>query len=120
MTRVLIVEAEPWLSDHYGHILEGDGHAVVHASDGHTAMDLIDGEPPDVIVLGLLLHGPSGIALLHELQSYTDTAKIPVIVCTGLGDIKLSDLRPYGVKRLVNSATMQPDDLVVAVRSVLT
>jgi hypothetical protein len=57
--------------------------------------------------------------LLHELQSYTDTADIPVIVSTNLPNIELEELEPYGVKSLLNSASMKPSDIVAAVRSVV-
>ena len=68
----------------------------------------------------MLLSGGTGLALLHELQSYTDTGDIPVVLCTNIaGDLDVKDLRPYGVRRLLDKTTMHPDDVTVAIRSVL-
>ncbi len=117
---ILIIESEPWLGDHYQHVLERHNFTVARAADGHTAIDMIDDSPPSAIVMSALLHGPSAFALLHELQSYTDTGKIPVIVSSSFSDLTLDDLRPYGVHRLINSISMHPQDIVAAVRSVLT
>lgn len=116
---VLIVESEPWLGDHYQRTFEKHGFSVTRASHAYIAIDMIDENPPAAIVLSLMLNGPSALALLHELQSYVDTGDIPVVVCSSLPQISLEELRPYGVQRLLDSTSMQPNDVVGAVRSVL-
>ncbi len=116
---VLVIESEPWLGDHYEQSLQKSGYAVARASNPYAAIDMIDEQQPTAIVMSLLLSGAGGLGLLHELQTYVDTAAIPVIVCSSLPNIKLDDLKPYGVMRLLNSATMQPNDIAMAVRSVL-
>lgn len=117
---VLIIESEPWLGDHYEQSLQKSGYAVARAMNPYTAIDMIDEHQPAAIVMSLLLSGAGGLGLLHELQTYVDTAAIPVVVCSSLPNIKLEDLKPYGVMRLLNSTTMQPNDVALAVRSVLT
>lgn len=114
---VLVIESEPWLGDRYQSALEKGGFGVARALNAYTAMDLIDDNPPVAIVMSLLLDGPGAVGLLHELQSYVDTASIPVIVCSSSPNFDIEELRPYGVQRLMNSSTMQPDDLAAAVRS---
>jgi CheY-like chemotaxis protein len=85
-----------------------------------SAIVAIDDLWPDVIVLDVLLTGGTAFTLLHELQSYGDTGQVPVILCTNMAEsLKLEDLERYGVKRIVDKTTMQPDDLVAAVRGVL-
>jgi len=119
MTHVMVIESEPWLGDHYQRHIERAGFSVVRASNAYTAIDLVDTQLPAAIVLNLFLSGPSAIGLLHELQSYTDTTNIPVIVCGNVSDISMDDLRPYGVTHMIDSRTMQPDDLPAALRSAL-
>lgn len=118
MSKVLVIESDKWLGDHYQRSLEKHGYEVLRTPNGHEAVDIIDDHMPVAIVMGLLLDGPTGLALLHELQSYVDTAAIPVVICTALSDITLDDLEPYGVQRLINTMTMQPNDVVAAVRGV--
>lgn len=116
---VFILENDKWLGDHYQQTLESQDFKVIRSDDPHEAMDMIDDELPDVIVMSLMFNGSGGIGLLHELQSYVDTAKIPIIFCTAQTSVPLEDWEPYGVKKLLNSSNMKPGDLTAAVRSVL-
>lgn len=119
MSHVLIVESEPWLGDHYQRTFERHGYTISRATNAYTAIEMIDEQLPAAIVMSLMLDGPSALGLLHELQSYVDTAAIPVIVCTSLSRITEDELRPYGVHRLIDSTMMQPEEVVGAVRSAL-
>ncbi len=115
---VLIIEDDVWLGELYEQTLRSAGFATRLASNGHVAIELIDAQLPQVIVLDMLLTGGTGMTLLHELQSYTDTAAIPIIVCSSINELALEDMAAYGVKRLLDKATMHPNDIVTAVRSV--
>ncbi len=116
---IFIIEDDLWQADQYQLILEAAGYAVRSFDNGLSAIAAVDEIRPNVIVLDMLLAGTTGLTLLHELQSYTDTGEVPVILCTNLADeIKLSDVVPYGVQRILDKTTMQPYDLVTAVRSI--
>lgn len=117
---ILIVEDDAWLAALMIRALEAAGYRVMHAAHALDAIDRVDASLPSVIILDVLLTATTGFALLHELQSYSDTGTIPVILCTNLADtLQLDDVRPYGVRRILDKTIMQPDDLVAAVRSVL-
>jgi len=118
---ILVVEDDDWLSEQYSRVLSAAGYMVECVSDALSAIEKIDDISPGVIVLDVLLTGSTAFTLLHELQSYSDTGSIPVILCTNIAsDLKFDDLKPYGVKRILDKSTMVPDDLVVSVRSVLS
>ncbi|AHB42444.1 response regulator BaeR [Candidatus Saccharibacteria bacterium RAAC3_TM7_1] len=118
--QLIIVEDDQWLAEHYRRVLEREGYEIYHAPHALAAIDLIDDVRPQAIILDVLLTGTNALALLHELQSHTDLAKIPVILATNLADqIMLDDVQSYGVKRILNKATMHPEDIITAVRSVL-
>lgn len=117
---VLIIEDDVWLAEQFGRTLESAGFSTRQVSSGHVAMDVIDEQAPRVVLLDFLLTGGTAMTLLNELQSYTDTAKIPIILSTNLASqIDLKDVSSYGVKRILDKTTMQPDDIVTAVRSVI-
>lgn len=119
-SSILIVEDDTWLAELMARALEAADYQVTHAAHALDAIDRVDVLPPDAIILDVLLTATTGFALLHELQSYGDTGDIPVVLCTNLADtIQLGDVRPYGVRRILDKTTMQPDDLIAAVRSVL-
>lgn len=117
---VLIVEDDPWLAEQFQRTLEHAGFTARSVVSGHIAMEMIDDSPPKVVVLDMLLTGGTAMTLLHELQSYTDTAAIPVILCTNLAtQLSPKDVAQYGVVRILDKTTMHPEDIVTAVRSAL-
>lgn len=117
--RVLIVESEPWMGDQYERSLALEGFTVQRATNAHAAIELIDEDPPSAIIMSMLLSGTSGVGLLHELQTYSDTAGIPVVVCGNTSELTFDELEPYGVRRILDSSTMKPQDVPAAIRSVL-
>ncbi len=118
--KVVLIESDPWLGEHFGQVLERDGFAVTHVSHAYAAVDAINNDRPDAIGMSMMLSGVNGLNLLHELQSYTDTATIPVVVWSAQPDgVSLEDLQPYGVQRVLDTTTMQPGDVAAALRSVL-
>lgn len=120
MTKILLIEDDAWLAELEAGILQRAGYDVTVASSGLEAIDMVDKERPDGIVADVLLAGSTVFALLHELQSYKDTDKIPVVLCTNLADQFTADqLESYGIMRVVDKTTMDPAELVAAVRSVM-
>lgn len=117
---ILVVEDDEWLSEQYARVLSAAGYKVAVAPHILAAIQVIDSFNPDAIVLDVLLTGSTAFTLLHELQSYSDTGAIPVIICTNMaGELSIDNLRPYGVKKILDKTTMLPGDLAAALRSVL-
>lgn len=120
MTRVLLVEDDAWLAETEARVLSTAGYDVVTVPHALAAIDVIDTQSPDIIILDVLLAGSTAFALLNELQSHDDTKAIPVVLCTNLAEqFDDNKLAEYGVRRVVDKTTMHPDDLVVAVKAVL-
>lgn len=118
--HVLLVEDDQWLGDHFARMLERAGYHVSRATNGVAAMDAVDTMRPDVIVLDIFMPGPNGFVLLHELQSHSDLAHIPIILCSNAAaDISEDLMKPYGIVAKLDKATMEPDDLSAAIRKVL-
>jgi CheY-like chemotaxis protein len=119
-SSVLIVEDDKWLAEQYARVLKLAGYKTTVSLHALAAIEVIDDIHPDAIVLDVLLAGSTAFALIHELQTYEDTGKIPIILCTHLAsELSLENLKPYGVKRIIDKSVMVPDDLVSAVKSVL-
>jgi len=115
---VLIIEDDDWLAEQYSRILSKQKYIIKISSNALDAIIAIDDFHPDAIIVDLLLTGSTALTLLHELQSYEDIGMIPVIMCTNLAnEISIDNLKPYGVRRIIDKATMMPDDLLIALRS---
>lgn len=74
------------------------------------AMQALDDGLPDLIFLDVMLTGPDGFSFLNEMISYTDTAKVPVVIMSGI-DFKKVNLDVYGVVGVLNKDTMKPEDI---------
>lgn len=77
--RVLVVDDEDTVREVVARYLERDGYRVAVASDGDAALDAIERQPPDLIVLDLMLPGVEGLEVLRRVRRTSD---VPVIVLT--------------------------------------
>lgn len=118
MKHILLVEDDPWLADCMATWLQTAGHTVVWARDIIAALDACDEQIPDVIVLDIMLPAANGVQLLHQLASYDDVAKIPVILCSSIAPPHIIDLAAYGVRLFLDKAHVTPYSLRAAVKEV--
>lgn len=120
MTTILIVEDDEWLAEQQVRTLTAAGFTTLCAPHALAAMDVIDTQQPDVILLDVLLAGPNAFTLLHELQSHADLAAIPVVLCTNSADMLAGeDMAGYGIVRVLDKASMTPADVVAAIKKAL-
>ncbi len=78
--RVLIVDDDESVRTLLRLTLPADAFAVTEAADGDEAMELIERDPPDAVLLDWLMPGRSGAEVLAELRS--EHPGLPVIVLT--------------------------------------
>lgn len=108
--KLLIVEDNDWQADLLKRECAESGFEVSVANNAFAAMELLDAQPFDVIVLDIMLPGSNGLALLHELRSYPDLAQIPVIVVTS-SSVTDQNLAPYGVFRVLDKGTIDSGEV---------
>lgn len=89
---------------------EKSGQSVQIFHNAISVMNALNDNFPDLIFLDILLTGPDGFTFLNELISYEDTSKIPIVIVSSL-DFKNQDLSHYGVVKILDKATMTPDDI---------
>lgn len=79
--NIICVEPDNLLAKVYQKTFVGDAKDVVRiCPDPQGALDQIDAQKPDYIVLEPQLAPLSGFAFLHELRTYEDFRNIPVII----------------------------------------
>jgi DNA-binding response OmpR family regulator len=113
-TTVLVVEDDHDLRASFRTTLALAGFLVREAPDGLHALKQIDQEPPDLVVLDLMLPNVSGLDVQQEIASNTFTRAIPIIVVTGTS----LDLDHLSVSCILRKPIL-PDDLVMAVQRCL-
>ncbi len=113
---ILVVDDDPKIVRLVRTYLERDGHAVIEAGDGRSALAAIALEQPRLIVLDVMLPEVDGLSVLAALRR---TSRTPVIVLSargGVGD-RIDGLEA-GADDYVPKP-FSPAELVVRVRRVL-
>jgi DNA-binding response OmpR family regulator len=70
--RALVVDDEPSLVTVVAGYLAREGYAVDTAADGEAALATARRQPPDVVVLDLMLPGIDGIEVCRQLRTFSD------------------------------------------------
>ena len=79
--RILVVEDEVDIMELVASTLEGEGYGVVRAANGMEAMERLDKDAPDLVVLDLMMPVISGLEVLQHIRQKGTT---PVILLTAL------------------------------------
>lgn len=83
MTRIMLVDDEPLITDSLMYSLQREGFEVRSARDGNSALQVIQEYDPDLIVLDLMLPDISGLEVCRKLRA---TSSTPVIMLTARSD----------------------------------
>jgi DNA-binding response OmpR family regulator len=83
METVLVVDDEPTLREVVVRYLERAGCRALEAGDGDEAETLLRTQPPDLVILDLMLPGTDGLELCRRIRA--DSA-LPVIMLTARGE----------------------------------
>jgi two-component system, OmpR family, phosphate regulon response regulator PhoB len=86
MAKILVIEDEPDLLQVLEYNLTQAGHSVTCASKGYWGLDLARKDPPQLILLDLMLPDVSGTDVCRLLKERADTKAIPVIMVTARGE----------------------------------
>ncbi|MDB3892390.1 phosphate regulon transcriptional regulator PhoB [Alphaproteobacteria bacterium] len=84
--RILIADDEPNQLELLNFNLEQAGFEVVRASDGQQAIDMIEEQRPDLIILDWMMPQLSGIDVCRKLRANRQTKSLPVIILSARGE----------------------------------
>ena len=114
--RILVVDDDVNVSEVVARYLERDGFEVETVGDGREAVDRALADPPDLVVLDLMLPGIDGLEVCRRLRAL---APVPVIMLTARGD---EADRVIGLELGADdyiAKPFSPKELVARVRAVL-
>lgn len=82
MKRVLVVDDDPMVTRLVRINLELEGFEVIEAWDGNTALGLIEENPPDLLLLDIMMPHMDGWEILRRLRADPDMDRLPIVLLT--------------------------------------
>jgi two-component system response regulator MprA len=80
-SRILVVDDEPSVREAIGRALRFEGYEVDTARHGLAALRRIDEEPPDLVLLDVMMPGLDGLAVARRIRATGGT--VPIMMVTG-------------------------------------
>jgi two-component system nitrogen regulation response regulator NtrX len=82
--KILIVDDDPAVRTVLSRILRGAGYQVEEAENAFQALDALDLQPADAVLLDIKMPGMDGLGLMDNLRQRG--LEVPVVILTGHGD----------------------------------
>jgi len=119
MSTVLVVEDSVTQREMITDLLKGSGLSVTVASDGVEALEKIQGQRPDLVVLDIVMPRMNGYEFCRRLKADPKTQNVPVVMCSSKGE---EFDRYWGMKQGADAyiaKPFQPTELVGTVKQLL-
>jgi CheY-like chemotaxis protein len=84
--QVLVVDDNPLSRKLLNDILSAEGYSVRYAASGSEALSAIAEEPPDVILLDIMMPGMDGFEVVRRLRADKRIHMPPIVMVTALDD----------------------------------
>ena len=98
--------------------LEAHGFDVLEATHGADALRQMEGEPPDLVLLDVMMPVMDGLETLKRLRAQESTSTMPVIMVSARGSVTARMARQLGSDAYL-AKPVNPDDLLRHIRSLL-
>jgi class 3 adenylate cyclase len=118
--KILIVDDEPFNVDYLEQELEDLGYRIASARNGQEALDRVGADPPDLILLDVMMPVMDGFTACRLLKSRDETRLIPVVIMTALDGI---EDRIKGIEAGADdflTKPVNPRELLARIRTSLT
>jgi len=92
MARILVVDDEPAVRRALERALSLDDYEVTLASDGREALDRIAADPPDAVVLDIMMPGLDGLEVTRRMRRAGDRTPILILTARDAVDDRVTGL----------------------------
>lgn len=120
MSSILVVDDSPMLREMISGLLNKTGLSVSVAKDGQEAMEKIAAEPPDLVVLDVVMPNMNGYELCRWVKNNPSTEHVLVILCSSKSE---EFDRYWGIKQGADAYVIKPfrpGELVSTVQTLLS
>lgn len=88
MAKILVVDDEKDVVELLSFLLQKDGYTIVTAANGREAMEKIEQETPDLILLDVMMPEMDGYTVQTRLLENPKTKTIPIVILTAKGQLR--------------------------------
>lgn len=120
--KILVAEDDMAMAEIVSHKLTASGFEVRHAENGLLAVEMFEQDPPDLVLLDLMMPEMDGFQVLEKIRNNKDPklSATPVIVLSNLWSnediLKTQNLK---VNDYMVKAYFTPDDILAKINEVL-
>ncbi len=118
-SRVLVVEDSPAQREMISGLLKESGLEVSSVSDGVEALEAIQGQRPDLVVLDIVMPRMNGYEVCRRLKADPATQAMPIVMCSSKGE---EFDRYWGIRQGADAyiaKPFQPQELVGTIKQLL-
>ena len=126
--KVLVVDDDPDVRSFSIAVLEENGYTPIEATNGEEGMELLRKDPPDLVLLDVLMPRESGVRLYRQMKTNAKFKNIPVIILSGIAQKSFlrsqKALTEFGGAAIPEPETylekpVEPEELAAAIKAAL-
>lgn len=91
----LLIDDEPDITTYFGTLLSDNGWNVRTSNDPNEGIAMAQEAPPDIVLLDVMMPERGGLSTLIALRKDERTAKVPVVLITGIQESLKSDFGDF-------------------------
>ena len=117
--RIFVVEDDADIAELVAHHLRREGFKIKVFHSGGDVMELVRQQPPDLVVLDLMLPGLSGLEICRMMRAEAAIATVPIIMLTARAE---EEDRVHGLELGADdylTKPFSPRELIARIRAVL-
>ena len=80
--RVLLVDDDKLIHEMMGLVLGETEYSLSSAANAHEAIEMIERDPPDILITDAMMPGESGFSLIEKIKARPGGASMPIILWT--------------------------------------
>lgn len=77
--KILIVDDDPEIRAAIDHALQAEGALTQVCGDGNSAVRIVEGDPPDLVILDMMLPKRSGFLVLEKIKKFTTAPRVIMV-----------------------------------------
>lgn len=119
--KILIVEDDQFLREFYQELLQSEGYSIDVAPDGDTALNKLQNNEYNLLLLDIMLPKKDGLQILRDLKvKPPKSPKLTIVVLTNLGqETIIRECFALGAEGFLIKSALNPDQVLTEVKSYL-